>query len=175
MTRQSLTPLVRPLRASVDIAGQTFGRLTVTSLAGVCARRIVHWHCRCECGAPTIADGRKLRAGQTRSCGCWRRDRMTTHGLSSHPDYHVWAGMIARCYNPKQDNYARYGGRGIRVCRRWRRSFAAFLADMGPRLHRGLSLDRLDNNKGYSAENCRWATWAQQAANKRPRQRKAAA
>jgi endogenous inhibitor of DNA gyrase (YacG/DUF329 family) len=85
------------------------------------------------------------------------------------PEHYVWAGMIQRCHNPKATKYAWYGGRGIQVCARWRESFEAFLADMGPRPSNKHSLDRKDGNADYSPDNCRWASTAEQAANRRPK------
>jgi hypothetical protein len=83
------------------------------------------------------------------------------------PLYNVWAAMKYRCGNPRCSSYPSYGGRGITVCDRWRNSFEAFLADMGSTYGPGLSLDRIDNDSGYSPENCRWVTMHQQAGNKR--------
>lgn len=79
--------------------------------------------------------------------------------------YTVWRSMIARCHNPAKDNYRYYGGKGILVCDRWRRSFEDFLLDMGY-VECGMTLDRIDGSKGYSPENCRWATMMDQARNK---------
>jgi hypothetical protein len=82
------------------------------------------------------------------------------------PTYNTWRGMKLRCYNKNREDYKHYGGRGIEVCERWRSSFVAFLEDMGPRPP-GMTLDRIDVNKGYCKDNCRWATKAEQERNKR--------
>jgi len=91
---------------------------------------------------------------------------MRTHGMTYTPTYVAWTDMLKRCYNRNGGDYDRYGGRGIRVCRRWRHNFLAFLADMGTRPSPAHSLDRRNTNKGYSRKNCRWATRQQQADNK---------
>lgn len=156
----------------IDIVGLRFGRLTVVALAGHSASGRVTWRCVCDCGAEKVAEGIRLRSGDTKSCGCLRDEARRangrsnrTHGFSKSHVYQVWAGMIARCTNPSSSSYASYGGRGILVCDRWR-SFPAFLEDMGLPGD-NLSLDRIDNAKGYEPGNCRWATDKEQAVNRR--------
>lgn len=91
-----------------------------------------------------------------------------THGRSNTPEYHAWHDMIRHCYNPKNSGYKDYGGRGITVCERWRHSFENFFTDMGSRPV-GMSIDRENNDLGYSPDNCRWATAKQQMRNQRIR------
>lgn len=106
-----------------------------------------------------------LLSGGSRSCGCLRKELIEGRTVlvdgcprAQLPEYGVWSAMIQRCRNPARGAYARYGGRGIRVCERWRNSFDAFYADVGPRPVPGLQLDRIDNSRGYEPGNVRWAT-----------------
>ena len=110
-----------------------------------------------------------LLSGNTRSCKCLLKEkvkeRVTTHGFSSTPTYHVWEHMIQRCTNPKDKRFKAYGGRGITVCKRWH-TFINFLEDMGEKPEH-LSIERVNNNKGYSPDNCKWATRKEQNSNTR--------
>ena len=123
---------------------------------------------RCDCGVVKIVNLASVRCGQSRSCKrCSGSMASRTHGGWKSTEYHVWAGMKQRCHNPKCAHYARYGGRGIKVCDRWQKSFAAFLEDVGHRPSLGHSLDRIDNDGNYELGNCRWATKDEQGLNKR--------
>ena len=151
------------------ICGVRFGRLTAVRLLTDWSDSYL-WLCRCSCGRQARVRFANLVNGSTVSCGCWRREHPNgrTHGASATTEFRIWASMITRCENPKANSYRNYGGRGIKVCRRWRKSFAAFLADMGPRPSREHSLDRYPNNDGdYKPSNCRWATRMQQSHNSR--------
>ena len=145
--------------------GEQSGRLTAIS-----ERQPQQPNVRAVCECSTEALIPIGQWGTTRSCGCLKREttiaRSTTHGMSRTSEYDIWSAMVQRATNPKNARYADYGGRGIGVCDRWL-EFANFHADMGRR-PAGMSLDRIDNDRGYGPENCRWATAVEQRHNQRP-------
>ena len=141
----------------------TYGNWTVLGVAP--GRQMLL--CRCACGTQKSVYKYNLTAGKTKSCGCFPAPGPVTHGLSKHPDYDLWQGMKARCYQKGHKNYADYGGRGIKVCDRWVNDFAAFNADMGDRPSKAHSLDRIKNDKDYEPGNCKWSTQKQQTRNTR--------
>lgn len=160
-------------RKRIELTGQRFGRLTVLRFVG--KRESEHlWRCRCNCGNASVVNGGNLRTGHTRSCGCLHSEattaRNTTHGMSHSRGYRHWADMISRCENPNCEGFRYYGGRGITVCSRWRRSFENFILDMG-QPPAGLQIERRNNDGNYEPGNCYWATRSQNARNKRSNHR----
>jgi hypothetical protein len=153
----------------IDLSGQKFGRLTV--IERLFERRnhdyrSALWLCRCDCGNEVRTYAGYLKSGNTKSCGCLHKEAVTKHGFRHLPEYNIWRGMLDRCYNKETAAYPRYGGRGITVSDEWKESFEAFYRDMGTRPSEDYSIDRKDNDKGYSKENCRWATSEEQMRNR---------
>lgn len=155
----------------VNMSGRTFGRWTVTGLADhQQPKRPKAWLCKCSCGQIKSINGNSLRRGLSTSCGCLQREitiaRNYKHGHGhGSPEYNSWKHMVRRCADPRNNRYANYGGRGIKVCDRWS-DFLTFLADMGPKPVPSFTIDRVDNDKDYCPENCRWSDSLTQARNK---------
>lgn len=125
--------------------------------------------CQCDCGIETTVYNNSLLNGNTGSCGCMgsRYNRPIKHGLSNTEIWNIWKNMMQRCHNQKAPAFKNYGGRGITVCDRWQ-TFENFVADVGQRPV-GLTLERKNNELGYSPDNCKWATRREQRLNQRPR------
>lgn len=151
-----------------NLAGYKFGEWSVIC-EGQRKNGKRYWFCECSCGTIKEVCQGNLTTGKSKRCvSCTPKDRNVKHGMSHKTSgpYSVWRSMKDRCLNPKNKSYKDYGGRGIRVCERWL-TFENFLSDMGSSYKSGLSLDRVDNDGDYCAENCRWATRSEQSSNTR--------
>jgi len=160
-----------------DILGLRFGRLIVLKLSK--NQKIGYgaaWICKCDCGNIKEINGKHLRSGLTKSCGCWQKEVMLSinliHGfkitdVEKDYRYSTYRGMIKRCYDEKAKNYKNYGGRGIRVCSSWLKSIFNFINDIGERPTKYHTLDRIENNGNYTPQNCKWSTRKEQIKNRR--------
>lgn len=159
----------------VDLTGKVFGKLIVLEFAyKVEGTSTLFWKCQCQCGNETCRNGKSLRSGLVKSCGCLVIETMklrATHGMSAKKVYQVHCKMKARCDDPNDKSYVNYGGRGISYDPLWK-NFQTFWDDMGSTYMEGLTLDRVNVNGNYCKENCRWTARSQQAQGTRKRKDK---
>ena len=172
---QKATPERVPRATKINIAGMTFGRLTVLYRVGQHKKYGVMWKCTCSCGNETVAGTCNLRGGKTKSCGCLRTEARSISGKNNKKHGHAvsgvtsqtyksWRSMMSRCYQETNISFKYYGMKGISVCDRWH-DFANFVADMGERPD-GKSIDRINLSGNYEPINCRWATQKEQQNNR---------
>lgn len=160
----------------IDLTGKKFGKLLVIKRvenyiqpSGAIKARFL---CKCDCGKETIVDTSRLKSGNTKSCGCYKIEKTkeikTKHGLKNTSIYAVWQAMKKRCYKKNNRAYKNYGGRGITICNEWKDNFLEFYNwAVSNGYKKGLTIDRIDNNKGYYPNNCRWADYKKQGRNTR--------
>lgn len=154
-----------------NLESRVFGKWTVLTRGENYKNGSTRWNCRCQCGLEKLVLSTHLVSGQSKSCSKCSTPggpdaRAYKHGAKGGI-YACWSNMIQRCENSNHPQFKDYGGRGITVCERWRRDYAAFLADMGPRPFPGAHIDRKDNDGGYDPANCHWVTRVENMRNKR--------
>lgn len=158
-----------------DITGQRFGWLVAVRPDGESLDHHKKWFCICDCGGSKTVRITDLTRGKTQSCGCLRREQLNNarklipkiHGGCGSRLYRIWSNMKGRCTNPHNKDFPLYGGRGIIICAEWLHDFKAFQKWALSHGYRDdLTIDRMDNDKGYSPDNCRWATMKEQIANR---------
>ena len=163
----------RPMSGHVnDLRGQRFGMLRVVEYYGV--RQGAYWRCVCDCGNEVVTPSHDLVGGKTKSCGCLHikqaselcKQRNTKHGYSKEPLYFVWKTMRQRCNNPNQHDYRWYGAKGVTICPEWDDYMAFREWALSHGYDGKLTIDRIDFNKGYSPDNCRFITIQEQQQNK---------
>lgn len=153
----------------IEMVGKKYNMLTVLLDVGY-SHGQQSYLCECDCGNKKVITGQRIRNEETKSCGCLSKNltkvRNRKHGKTGTAIYRTWSNIKNRCRNTNHRNYKDYGGRGVDMCDAWFNSFEQFYKDVGD-IPEGMSLDRINNDKGYFKENCRWATKAEQSKNRR--------
>jgi len=161
--------------SKINLSGQKIFRLSVIKEVNkpehLKGNKKRYWLCRCDCGIEKIVESSNLRNGHSKSCGCLKNEmtgnRFRTHGRRQTAEYRSWYAMKDRCLNNRCHAYKDYGGRGIRICPEWIKSFEKFYSDIGPKPSEIHSIDRIDNAGNYTKKNCKWSTPKEQANNRR--------
>lgn len=156
-------------KGNKDLVNHRFGKLVVIKFDSFNEKQrgSTQWLCRCDCGKEKVVGRQHLLRGNTKSCGCIKAEYEESHdkGMYKTPEYRTWIRIKTRCENENTPYYFNYGGRGIKVCEKWSKSFEAFYADMGNRPSKDYSIDRKDNNGDYEPDNCKWSTRFEQQRN----------
>jgi hypothetical protein len=153
-------------RKKFNHEGLTYGRLYVVKEVPS-KNNNPNWLCNCTCGNTTIVNSSNLKSGNTTSCGCLHKETVTKHGECHTRLYNIHKGMLSRCYSKTSTGYARYGGNGILVADEWHDYNVFKKWALENNYDKSLTLDRIDNNRGYCPENCRWVNMTTQARNKK--------
>lgn len=147
----------------IDLTGKRFGKLTVVAEHPERKGHAIMWVCKCDCGNTKLINGNNLRQGKSTTCGCSTR----SHGMRFTRLWSIWDGMMKRCYNPRHKWFKRYGGRGITICDEWLQNHGEFFSwALSNGYKDGLTIDRIDVDKGYCPENCRWVDMKTQLNNR---------
>ena len=150
-----------------DIQGRRFGRLVVLTLDHVADNGDACWLCECDCGRLTIVRRYNLLKGSVQSCGCYAKEKATTHGRTNTRLHNIWTTMLQRCANPNHKSYLNYGGRGVFVCDEWHNFEEFYNWSISNGYEDDLTIDRIDTDDGYYPENCRWVDQYVQQNNRR--------